>query len=55
MNALLRTALFLAVAAVVSQLSARLQARESRYRGGYSRRPVRGSSSSRPRPGRSRR
>lgn len=33
-NALLRTALFLAVAAVVSQLSARLQARESRYRGG---------------------
>jgi len=32
-NALLRTALFLVVAAVVSQLSARLQARESRYRG----------------------
>lgn len=32
-NALLRTALFLIVAAVVSQLSARLQARESRYRG----------------------
>ena len=32
-NALLRTALFFVVAAVVSQLSARLQARENRYRG----------------------